>query len=84
MRLKTTFLNLLNLSFDIIGDSLCRDILKANIDMLRGMKIESSALENGYVQVDIDVPPFDNSKPKKEGVSCTYKGFDGYAQSSVT
>lgn len=52
--------------------------------MLRGMKIESSALENGYVQVDIDVPPFDNSKTKKEGVSRTYKGFDGYAQSSVT
>ena len=29
--------------------------------------------------VDIDVTPFDNSKTKKEGVSRTYKGFDGYA-----
>lgn len=36
-------------------------------------------LENGYVPVDIDVTPFDNSKTKKEGVSRTYKGFDGYA-----
>jgi hypothetical protein len=28
--------------------------------------------------VDIDVSPFDNSKTKKEGVSWTYKKFDGY------
>lgn len=65
--------------FDMIGDSLRRDILLANIDMLREMKIEPSALENGHVPVDIDVTPFDNSKTKKEGVSRTYKGFDGYA-----
>ena len=65
--------------FDMIGDSLRGDILQANIDMLREMKIEPAALENGYVPVDIDVTPFDNSKTKKEGVSRTYKGFDGYA-----
>ena len=65
--------------FDMIGDSLRGDILQANIDMLREMKIEPSSLENGYVPVDIDVTPFDNSKTKKEGVSRTYKGFDGYA-----
>ena len=29
--------------------------------------------------MDIDVSPFDNSKTKKEGVSRTYKGVDGYA-----
>ena len=63
----------------MIGDSLRGDILQANIDMLREMKIEPTALENGYVPVDIDVTPFDNSKTKKEGVSRTYKGFDGYA-----
>lgn len=65
--------------FDMIGDSLRKDILQANIDMLREMKIEPSALENGYVPVDIDVTPFDNSKTIKEGVSRTYKGFDGFA-----
>lgn len=32
-----------------------------------------------YVPLDIDVSPFDNSKKKKEGVSRTYKGIDGYA-----
>ena len=31
------------------------------------------------VPVDIDVSPFDNSDTKKEGVSWTYKGFNGYA-----
>ena len=38
-----------------------------------------TALANGFVPVDIDVTPMDNSKSKKEGVSRTYKGFDGYA-----
>ena len=38
-----------------------------------------TALANGLVPVDIDVTPMDNSKSKKEGVSRTYKGVDGYA-----
>ena len=61
--------------FDMIGDPLRKDILQANVDMIRAMNIEPSALENGYVPVDIDVTPFDNSKTHKEGVSRTYKGF---------
>lgn len=32
-----------------------------------------------YAPLDIDVFPMDNSGTKKEGVSYTYKGFDGYA-----
>ena len=47
--------------------------------MLREMHIEPTVLDNGFVPVDIDVTPFDNSKSNKEGVSRTYKGFDGYA-----
>ena len=65
--------------FDMIGDTLRKDILQANVDMFRAMNIEPSALGNGYVPVDIDVTPFDNSKTNKEGVSRTYKGFDGFA-----
>jgi len=34
---------------------------------------------NDFVPLDIDVSPFDNSKTKKEGVSRTYKGYDGYS-----
>ena len=42
-------------------------------------RIVPSKLPNGYVPVDIDVTPFDNFKTRKEGVSRTYKGYDGYA-----
>lgn len=32
-----------------------------------------------WVALDADVSPLDNSNTKKQGVSRTYKGFDGYA-----
>lgn len=34
---------------------------------------------HAYVPLDIDVSPFDNGKTKKEGVSRTYKGCDGFS-----
>lgn len=37
------------------------------------------AVKHKYVPLDIDVFPMDNSGTKKEGVSYTYKGFNGYA-----
>lgn len=64
---------------DDIGSSLRPQILEANVDMFRAHGVEPSALETGEVPVDIDVTPMDNSKSHKEGVSRTYKGFDGYA-----
>ena len=64
---------------DDIGDSLRESILNENVSLLLANKIQPSALPNGLVPVDIDVTPMDNSKSKKEGVSRTYKGFDGYA-----
>ena len=64
---------------DDIGDSLRQTILEQNVEMLLANKIQPTALANGLVPVDIDVTPKDNSKSKKEGVSRTYKGFDGYA-----
>ena len=64
---------------DMIGSSLRKDILQANITMFKTIGVEPTALENGNVPLDLDVTPFDNSKTFKEGVSRTYKGFDGYA-----
>lgn len=64
---------------DDIGSSLRDTILQANVDMFQTYQIKPTPLENGYVPVDIDVTPFDNSKTSKEGVSRTYKGYDGYA-----
>ena len=64
---------------DDIGDSLRGLILDENIRMLLANKIQPGVLSNGFVPVDIDVTPMDNSKSGKEGVSHTYKGYDGYA-----
>ena len=64
---------------DDIGSSLRSQILQANVDMFRTHKVAPSGLPIGEVPLDIDVTPFDNSKTNKEGVSRTYKGFDGYA-----
>lgn len=64
---------------DSIGQSMDKEILAGNIDIFKRCGIQPSPMKNGYVPVDIDVTPFDNSKTHKEGVSRTYKGFDGYA-----
>lgn len=64
---------------DDIGSSLRPQILQANVELFRTHGITPTPLPIGLVPVDIDVTPFDNSKSCKEGVSRTYKGFDGYA-----
>ena len=64
---------------DDIGQSMKEDIIDGNISMFKGCKLTPTALPCGYVPIDIDVTPFDNSKSCKEGVSRTYKNFDGYA-----
>ena len=63
---------------DNIGDSLRETILKENVDMLLANRIQPTALPNGLIPVDIDVNPHGQFKVQKEGVSRTYKGFDGY------
>ena len=42
------------------------------------MEIYLGALPDSMVPVDIEGTPMDNSKTSKQGVSRTYKGFDGY------
>ena len=64
---------------DDIGDSLRADLIAANVEMFTAHEVEPSPLPGGEVPLDMDVTPIDNSKTKKEGVSRTYKGFDGYA-----
>ena len=53
-----------------------RDI---NLSVLQQENARISPLPNGDIPVDCDVTPYDESKSHKEGVSRTYKGFDGYA-----
>jgi hypothetical protein len=63
---------------DQMGDKLRGVVLRSNTDMFRKNKVQPSANDSGYVPVDIDATPMDNSETKKEGVSRTYAGYDGY------
>lgn len=54
-------------------------VCQSNIDFLGNAQVPVTALSTGHVAVDIDVYPMNNEKTRKEGVSRTYKGFDGYA-----
>lgn len=64
---------------DEIGSSLKQPLRQIVIDLLKHYHIEPSAMDNGFVQIDIDVSPFINEKCVKEGISKTYKLKDGYA-----
>lgn len=52
---------------------------QASVDFLVSTNAPLSGLSTGHIPLDIDVTPHDNSNTKKEGVSYTYKGVDGYA-----
>jgi hypothetical protein len=54
-------------------------ILAASAALLKKTAPKFSPCFGPYVPIDADVSPFDNSGSRKEGVSCTYKLFDGYA-----
>lgn len=59
-----------------------RILLEESADLLHNIDTPLNGLMAGeecYLPLDIDVSPFDNSGTKKEGVSRTYKGTDGYA-----
>jgi hypothetical protein len=47
--------------------------------MLKNSGAQLTPLDTGHIPLDADVFPMDNSGTKKEGVSYTYKGHDGYA-----
>ena len=64
---------------DEIGSSMQGVMRQINADLFKKFGIEPSALNNGYVPIDIDVSPFLDEKCKKEGISRTYKKKDGYA-----
>jgi hypothetical protein len=62
-----------------IGEKARNILLAKNAEMIKASKAEISPCYKNYIPLDIDVSPFDNSNSKKEGVSRTYKGTDGYA-----
>ena len=54
-------------------------VSEASVAFLENAQVPCTPLESAHVPLDADVTPFDNSKTRKEGVSRTYKGYDGYA-----
>ena len=64
---------------DEIGRSMRSTLLWENTNLLVKNHVSPSKIPCGFIPVDMDVTPCDNSKTKKEGVSRTYKGCDGYA-----
>ena len=65
--------------FDERAEAFLPLVVEAGIDFLVNVEAKFTALETGHVPLDADVTPFDNSQTNKEGVSRTYKGYDGYA-----
>ncbi len=66
---------------DDAGDTFSLIVKEESARLLEGSS-KPTPIEFGaqsFIPLDIDVTPMDNSKTKKEGVSFTYKGFDGYA-----
>jgi hypothetical protein len=64
---------------DEAGTALVPVINRCSRTMLKRLKAPINGYRNGLVPLDVDVFPQDNSNTKKEGVSRTYKNYDGYA-----
>jgi len=64
---------------DANASALLPVLYETSIAFLQGAQVPVSPLATGHVALDIDVFPMDNSRTRKEGVSRTYKGHDGYA-----
>jgi hypothetical protein len=54
-------------------------IVEASIAFLQRIGAPITPLANGLMALDADVTPLNNAKTKKEGVSRTYNGEDGFA-----
>lgn len=65
--------------FNYAGTHVGPIIKEEMVGLLKKTELDLTPCLRNMVPIDIDVSPFDNSKTKKEGVSRTYKGFDGYA-----
>jgi Transposase DDE domain group 1 len=61
------------------AETLLPIIKNCSVAMLKNGKVPLTGLDTGHIPLDADVFPMDNSNTKKEGVSRTYHGNDGYA-----
>jgi hypothetical protein len=64
---------------DEAGATLVPVINRCSRTMIKRLNAPITGYKSGLVPLDVDVFPQDNSKTKEEGVSRTYKNYDGYA-----
>lgn len=60
------------------AEALLPIIKDCSVVMLKNGKVPITGLDTGHIPLDADVFPMDNSNTRKEGVSRTYQGSDGY------
>jgi hypothetical protein len=61
------------------GDKIIEQLRECNVSLIRKAPLHGLWIEGRkYLPLDIDTSVLDNSKTKKEGVSRTYQGCDGY------
>ncbi len=65
--------------FDRMAQPFDAAVQESSVEMLKTVGAPLSAVSGGHIPLDMDVFPMDNSNTKKQGVSRTYKGMDGYA-----
>ena len=61
-----------------LAKEIYQQVKRLSVDFLRKSKAPISALDTGHIPLDIDGFALDNSGTYKEGVSRTYRNFDGY------
>jgi len=54
-------------------------IREESISLLNTVNPDFTLCTDEHVPLDLDISPFDNSNTDKQGVSPTYKGYEGYA-----
>jgi hypothetical protein len=65
--------------FDAHAEAMLPVIDEASIEFMVNARVPVSPLAMGHVPIDLDVFPMDNSGTRKEGVSMTYQGREGYS-----
>lgn len=68
---------------DQFADTLRTIVDFCSVEFLKKAQAQLSPLKTGHMPLDMDVFTLDNSDTKKEGVSYTYRGFNGYAPLGV-
>lgn len=64
---------------DMVGNSWNHIVMEESARLLKKVKVKLTPCYKDFIPLDIDVSCFDNSKTNNEGVSRTYRGYNGYS-----